>query len=103
MLMTTSQKNVNCIMYPQESLWTYIILLYFYCAALLTGAPEQSLRLAMLLDLGGSGQNTMSFGGGIGSGSHIVVSRDEQISRMRERICYNGKLKETDGFASMTL
>ena len=65
---------------------------------MLTGAPEQSLRLAMLLDLGGSGQNTKSFGGGIGSGSHIVVSRDEQISRMRGRICYNGKLKETDGF-----
>ena len=66
---------------------------------MLTGAPEQSLRLALLLDLGGSGQNTMSFGGGIGSGSHIVVSRDEQISRMRERIC--GKLKENfnDGFA----
>lgn len=29
---------------------------------MLTGAPEQSLRLAMLLDLGGKGQNTDSFG-----------------------------------------
>ena len=74
-----------------------MVLILLYCG-LLTGAPEQSLRLALLLDLGGSGQNTRSFGGGISNESD-VVRRDEQIGKMKERICRTGKkhkLKVTD-------
>ena len=64
-----------------------------------TGAPEQSLRLAMLLDLGGTGQNTNSIdrpnaidGGGSGRfgraspGASGYLSDDEDFGR---QICHN--------------
>ena len=41
-----------------------------WCVSLLhtAGAPEQRLRLAMLLDLGGAGQNMNSLGGRLATG-----------------------------------